>query len=201
MTELENQPAFRGFVEEVAAVVATSGLSHARLLESVGAAAKSLVLQDDWLPSAAAIPHPQHYQQYLLYCDPDERFSVVSFVWGIGQSTPIHDHTTWGVIAMLRGAESGLGYALGSPMRAQQETVMHPGDVEFVSPEVGDIHKVRNACPDSASISIHTYGGNIGRIRRHVYDLQSGQPREFISGYANADAGTRGYGRFDPAGA
>ena len=30
-------------------------------------------------------PHPQFYQQYLLYCCPQERFSVVSFVWGPGQ--------------------------------------------------------------------------------------------------------------------
>lgn len=196
MIDLEEQPAFRSFIAELTGIVATPGLSHISLLESVGAGAKKLVAQDDWLPLAAAVPHPQHYQQYLLYCDPDERFSVVSFVWGIGQSTPIHDHMTWGVIAMLRGAESGLRFALGSPMLEQEESVLHPGDIEFVSPEVGDIHKVRNACPDQVSISVHIYGGNIGRIRRHVYDPESGRPREFISGYANADARVRGYGRF-----
>jgi len=66
-----------------------------------------LVTHDDWLPEAFAKPHPDRYQQFLLYCDPLERFSVVSFVWGPGQKTPVHDHTVWGVIGMLRGGEEG----------------------------------------------------------------------------------------------
>ncbi|ALM82732.1 cysteine dioxygenase [Bordetella sp. N] len=200
MKNLEDQPAFRAFVERVSDAVGREGTQRL-LLEEVGDAARVLVATDEWLPQAATVPHPQYYQQYLLYCDPDERFTVVSFVWGLGQSTPIHDHMTWGVIAMLRGAETGERYALGElasggPMQKQEEAVLRPGDIEFVSPEVGDIHKVSNACADQVSISIHTYGGNIGRISRHVYDAASGQPREFISGYANADAATRGYGRF-----
>ena len=52
-----------------------------------------LVAVDDWLPDAYAAPDKQYYRQYLLHCDPLERFSVVSFVWGPGQFTPIHDHT------------------------------------------------------------------------------------------------------------
>src|SRR5689334_15094199 len=69
-------------------------------------AMRELVSRDDWLPEAMAKPHPQYYQQYLLYADPQDRFSVVSFVWGPGQKTPVHDHTVWGVIGMLRGGET-----------------------------------------------------------------------------------------------
>ena len=65
----------------------------------------TLVSRDDWLPEEFAQPHPEYYQQYLLHADPLERFSVVSFVWGPGQKTPVHDHTVWGLIGMLRGAE------------------------------------------------------------------------------------------------
>ena len=68
-------------------------------LESVGgapdcleAALSNLVATDDWLPDAFAVPGEDSYRQYLLYCDPFERFSVVSFVWAAGQETPIHDH-------------------------------------------------------------------------------------------------------------
>ena len=77
-----------------------------RILDEGGALLGRLVAHDDWLPEAFAQPHPQHYQQHLLYADAGERFSVVSFVWGPGQSTPVHDHTVWGLIGMLRGAES-----------------------------------------------------------------------------------------------
>ena len=52
---------------------------------------------------AAALPGVSS-SQYLLYCDPEERFSVVSFVWGPGQSTPTHDPSVWGLIGVLRGA-------------------------------------------------------------------------------------------------
>lgn len=72
---------------------------------------QNLLQQDDWLHPELAQAHPAHYQQYLIYADPQDRFSVVSFVWGPGQSTPIHDHTVWGLIGMLRGSESCQPYS------------------------------------------------------------------------------------------
>ncbi len=193
---LEDQPAFTTFIQTVDSIVSGSAkASHSDIAE-IGQAAQRLVACDDWLPAEATVPHPQFYQQYLLYCDPQERYSVVSFVWGIGQRTPVHDHMTWGVIAMLRGAEHGERYAIDSPMRLIETATLQPGQIEIVSPDHGDIHKVSNACDDQVSISIHIYGGNIGRISRHVYDPQTGVPSTFVSGYANADANTRGYGQF-----
>ena len=63
---------------------------------------RHLITHDDWLPDSQAQADPQRYQQFLLYADPRDRFSVVSFVWGPGQSTPIHNHTVWGLVGMLR---------------------------------------------------------------------------------------------------
>ena len=40
-----------------------------------------LVSHDDWLPDAMASARHCSYAQNLLWCDPFERFSVVSFVW------------------------------------------------------------------------------------------------------------------------
>ncbi len=147
----------------------------------------SLVAHDDWLPDALAKPHPDYYTQYLLYGDPLERFSLVSFVWGPGQTTPIHDHTVWGVIAMLRGAELDQHYRRTSEgiVQAGGESRLHQGEVACVSPRIGDIHRVSNAYNDRVSISIHLYGGNIGRIRRSVYNPATGEPKEFVSGYSN----------------
>jgi len=161
--------------------------TEADLLAHAGGFLSALVAHDDWLPDALAHSHPQHYQQYLLYGDPLERFSLVSFVWGPGQQTPIHDHTVWGIIGMLRGAECDQRYAFDDTgqLRAQgQEIRLDAGQLGFVSPRLGDIHVVRNAFTDRDSISIHLYGGNIGRIRRHVYAPDG--VKEFVSGYANA---------------
>jgi|GEM_PF-12809 len=145
-----------------------------------------LVKQDDWLDQPLREPHAIHYQQYLLYLDPKERFSVVSFVWGPGQSTPIHDHTVWGLIGMLVGSEKCQPYSRMSDGRwvpAGLQLDLLPGDVEVISPRLGDVHKVWNAFQDQSSISIHVYGGNIGRISRHVYQLD-GQMKDFVSGYS-----------------
>jgi len=146
-----------------------------------------LVREDNWLPDAYTVPHPQYYQQYCLHLDPDARFSVVSFVWGPGQATPVHDHTIWGVIGMLRGCEHSQRYvinATGIPVPDGPLEVLAPGDTSVVSARHGDIHKVMNALSDQVSISIHVYGGDIGTTKRHVYPLEGGPPKDFISGYS-----------------
>lgn len=146
-----------------------------------------LVARDDWLPEELAQPHPQHYRQYLLHADPLERFSVVSFVWGPGQRTPVHDHTVWGLIGMLRGEEIAQGFAYdaaGCLVPTGPAQRLHPGDVEAVSPTLGDIHQVSNAFDDRSSISIHVYGANIGAVHRWVYG-PDGTRKPFVSGYSN----------------
>ncbi|MFC0710271.1 cysteine dioxygenase [Azorhizophilus paspali] len=145
-----------------------------------------LVRHDDWLPEAFAQPDPERYQQYLLHADSRQRFSVVSFVWGPGQTTPVHDHRVWGLIGMLRGAEDAQSFELGAEgLRPIGDPVrLSPGQVEAVSPRIGDIHRVFNASPDQPSISIHVYGANIGAVRRAVY-LPDGSEKPFISGYSN----------------
>jgi predicted metal-dependent enzyme (double-stranded beta helix superfamily) len=157
-------------------------------LAIAGDALKTLVATDDWLPEEFAQPHPQYYQQYLLYRDPQQRFSIVSFVWGPGQTTPIHDHKVWALIGMLRGAERGERFELespGQPMKCISTDMLFQGEIESLTPSSGDIHRVSNAYANRVSISIHVYGGDIGQIKRHVYDASNGQAREFISGYAN----------------
>lgn len=149
---------------------------------------RALIASDGWLPDEFARPHPQHYQQYLLHADPFERFCVVSFVWGPGQRTPIHDHTVWGLVGMLRGVEKCVRYARGDDgglVAEGDETLMRPGDVTAVSPTIGDIHAVANALDDRSSISIHVYGANIGAVRRHVFDGRTGAVQFFVSGYSS----------------
>ena len=160
---------------------------EATLLDQGQGLLGSLVAHDDWLPDALAQPDPHRYQQYLLHCDSRQRFSIVSFVWGPGQQTPIHDHRVWGLIGMLRGAEYSQGFARteqGTLLPAGAPVRIDPGHVEAVSPRIGDIHQVSNAFDDQVSISIHVYGANIGAVSRAVY-LADGTEKPFISGYSN----------------
>lgn len=62
---------------------------------------------------------------------------------------------------------------------------MLPGDVDKLSPTIGDVHLVANALPDRPSISIHLYGANIGAVSPHVFGEATGAVTPFVSGYHN----------------
>jgi predicted metal-dependent enzyme (double-stranded beta helix superfamily) len=176
----------RSFVTDLASLLRRTS-DEAEILTQGGQLLSALVAHDDWLPDAYAAPDPERYRQYLLHADSAQAFSVVSFVWGPGQATPVHDHTVWGLVGVLRGAELSQGYGRsakgllphGPPARLER------GQVEAVSPRIGDIHRVANAFDDRVSISIHVYGANIGAVRRSTYDAE-GRPKPFVSGYSNA---------------
>lgn len=184
---MKNAARFRGFIRAMTTLVESAGDDEERILADGRKLLADLVSHDDWLPEAFAAPDPQRYQQFLLYCDPLERFSVVSFVWGPGQTTPVHDHTVWGMVGMMRGAELCEEYSIeGKCLRAGGSHVMKPGQIDLVSPRIGDVHRVSNALHDRPSVSIHVYGANIGAVARHVYDEATGEAKPFVSGYTNA---------------
>lgn len=175
----------RGFITSFADLLSACRDEKA-ILDSGRALLERLIAHDDWLPDAFAQPHPARYQQYLLHCDSRERFSVVSFVWGPGQSTPIHDHGVWGLVGVLRGVEKVERFTrAGNALVSQGTDLLHEGAVDAVSPRIGDVHRVSNGRDDAPSISIHVYGANIGAVERATY-APDGTPKTFISGYANS---------------
>jgi len=173
----------RDFVTGMTRLVERHGAEEARMLDEGEKLLRGLVSHDDWLPDEYAAPSPESYRQYLLYCDPLERFSVVSFVWMPGHRTPIHDHTVWGLVGVMRGEE--LCEEFSSSIQKVNAHKSRSGEVDRVSPSIGDIHVVSNPGTETA-VSIHIYGANIGAVRRHVYDPTTGKPKEFVSGYHNS---------------
>ena len=163
-----------------------SQLDEPTILERGTKLLSALVASDNWLSPEYAEPDPERYRQYLLYRDPHARFTVVSFVWGPGQATPVHDHRTWGLVGVLRGAERNEEFAWRDGLLiAGAADTLTAGSVSAVSPAIGDIHRVANALDDGVSISIHVYGDDIGATERATYDAE-GAPKRFVSGYAKA---------------
>jgi predicted metal-dependent enzyme (double-stranded beta helix superfamily) len=178
----------RNFIQLFTRLIDESVNDEERILNKGKAFLSELINHDDWLPEQFAAPDPERYQQYLLYCDPMERFSVVSFVWGPGQKTPVHDHTVWGMVGVMRGSELCEEFdtdADSGHLVAGGSHQITPGEIDLVSPRIGDIHRVSNALPDRPSVSIHVYGANIGAVSRHVYELPSGNKSKFVSGYSS----------------
>jgi predicted metal-dependent enzyme (double-stranded beta helix superfamily) len=178
----------RDFVAAISKLV-ESVPAEPELLREGSRLLKELVGIDDWLPARYGQASMDGYQQYLLHADSRERFSVVSFVWGPGQKSAIHNHTVWGIVGILRGAELEQSYSRandgrfverGAPVRLER------GEVTAVSPTIGDYHCVSNALDDQPSISIHVYGANIGAVRRSMFE-PDGTSKAFISGYSNTE--------------
>ncbi|MFM8599528.1 MAG: hypothetical protein ACKOB8_11080 [Mycobacterium sp.] len=171
----------RGMTELVSA-----GPTEDLILDKGRGLLAELIADGDWLPEAFATARTDRYAQYLLHCDPLERFSMVSFVWGPGQRTPVHDHTVWGLVGVLRGAERSDTFTLhdGLPRATGESQVMTAGQIDAVSPTIGDWHRVTNES-DDVSISIHVYGGNVGTLSRHRLDEEAGRLVDFVSGYDN----------------
>jgi predicted metal-dependent enzyme (double-stranded beta helix superfamily) len=157
------------------------------LLDAASEALGLLLKDDRWLPDEFAQAPAGVYRQYLLHCDPFERFSVVSFAWGPGARTPIHNHTVWGLVGALRGAERCDEYAVAEDGGIDARGCHHlmlPGMIDRVSPTIGDWHQVSNADPAGTSVSIHVYGANIGSVRRQRLVDGRKDLHEFISGYS-----------------
>ncbi len=180
--------ALRDFLAEMTQVVSAPPQTEDAIVDRAAAALGRLVAHDDWLPGPFAAADPERYRQYLLFCDPLARFSVVSFVWGPGQATPVHDHTVWGLVGMLRGREGTQRFTWNAKLGTLvggETAYLEPGAIEIISQSRGDLHRVWNALDNDTSVSIHVYGGDIGAIRRHIYVPGEAHPRDFVSGYSN----------------
>lgn len=185
---MDNIARFRNFIQRFTTLIDESADNEELILKNGKVLLTGLIENDDWLPDQFAVPDAERYQQYLLFCDPMERFSVVSFVWGPGQKTPVHDHTVWGMVGVMRGSEICEEFTFEPESRSLVASGSHQiaaGGIDLVSPRIGDIHRVSNALADNPSVSIHVYGANIGAVSRHVYELPSGSSSTFISGYSN----------------
>lgn len=188
METIDKIAPLREFVLAMTKLVDTHD-DEATLISSSRPLLQTLISDDSWLPEFCTVPHPEFYQQFLLHADPLERFSVVSFVWGPGQHTPVHDHCVWGLLGVLRGAELCQRYdfnAQGEFKPIGPEEILAKGEIDLVSPKTGDIHVVKNASSTETAISIHMYGQNIGAVPRHVYDPITGAKKKFVSGYSSA---------------
>ncbi|MDH6120426.1 putative metal-dependent enzyme (double-stranded beta helix superfamily) [Kitasatospora sp. GAS204A] len=144
--------------------------------QRVAAALAPFLRHADLLPSAQLEPDPLRYRQHLLHAEPDGSFSVVALVWLPGQTTSVHDHTSWCVVGTYLGAEEETVYRLAveadRTVLVPVGTTVHPaGAVTYVTPP-GDIHRVRNATTEK-TVSIHVYGVDVslsGTSIRRTYD-------------------------------
>ncbi|MGG1220443.1 cysteine dioxygenase family protein [Priestia endophytica] len=175
-------PELETFIKDVEQIVHEGGTEEA-LTGKIAERMRHLLQNDNVLPLQYRQPNPK-YALYPLYVADDESFSVAAAVWDVGQSTPVHDHGTWGVIGVVQGTEHEIQYT--SPSNENEELItcndryIQKGEVVVCCSSEQDLHKVQCAS-ENPCVGIHVYGGNIGKIERHIYDPHTGKKRASVS--------------------
>jgi 3-mercaptopropionate dioxygenase len=187
MQALKN-PHLDRFVRDVEAIVAACSDEY-DITREVAARLRTLLADhDSFVPDAYTRAASDNYVMYPLYVAPDGNLSVAAAVWGVGQTTPIHDHGTWGVVGIYGGVEHEVRYAPpanpgNEPPRYLGEHDILRGDVVVCCTSDQDIHKV--SCGSSVPcVGVHVYGADIGTLERRAYDAADGSVRRFASAWS-----------------
>ena len=156
------------------------GTPTATLTTLVAVELEGLLRQRNWLHSKfMLIPPGEQVSIKTIYMPEDESWSMEAFTWRIRGMTTIHDHGVWAVVGQYRGEEVDIRYRIlqgnvqedRADIEESGRTLMSPGDVIALLPP-DDIHQVRNVF-HGTSMSIHVYGGNMKKIDRYVFNLET----------------------------
>lgn len=170
------------FVDGVTDILGRTS-DEVEIVDAVAERLRALLAGPFSLRAPYMAPHPERYVMYPLYIAPDNSFCVASAVWGVGQSTPLHDHQVWGVVGIVSGVEHEERFepcADGAPLAAIESLDLDPGEVTVCCTTDRDIHRVSCGSP-TPCVGIHVYGGNIWEIRRRSYDANTGRVSWFTS--------------------
>src|SRR5690606_20327515 len=162
------------FVRDVEAILDRHPSVPATIKE-VSVLVGRLVRDTSWLPPEYRTPITDRYARYRLHRDRTNRFVVLSLVWLPGQSTPIHDHSAWGVMGIVENELEEVAYDRlddGSregyaELREARGRMVGAGTVSYVLPPYEEIHRIGN--PTSRpSLSLHVYGRDLDEV--NVFD-------------------------------
>ena len=177
-------PALRRFIWDIQSMVELAESEREILLIGRDLMAR-LFTTDDWLPTVFAVPNPAGGQQFQIYRDGLDRFSVVSTILSGDACVTISQPSVWEIAGVLRGAVNRQRLDGSSTNSAPTgvSRLLQEGAVEARASGSGEVLELCNALDDRTSIVIHVYGGDIGQISR-----RSGALRESMDapplGYA-----------------
>jgi len=166
------------------------GADDAKIFDRGSVWLERLVTTPDSIPEQFRVPsgkgrRPNH-GSYAIYRGPG--LFVSSVVWGPGDHIGPHDHKTWGMIGVEGNAIQETRYrrvddrdrADYARLEKDRTTLVKPGDVSLLVPEVDEIHAMDNFS-DRSTFEIHVYGQDLVGLERCQYSLESGQVRSFRS--------------------
>jgi predicted metal-dependent enzyme (double-stranded beta helix superfamily) len=112
----------------------------------------------------------------LLQSDPDG-LTLMLARFSPAEETPVHDHNSWGVACVIRGADSYRHWTVGDDGRVKilYEKELRPKDfITWLDPP-HDIHSQRGIGEEALELVL--FGKNVMTIPRRYYDPRTGDVR------------------------
>ncbi len=144
-------------------------------------------IKEDYRVPAGSLGRNPNHGTYLLHHG-DNGLLVTTVVWGPGDHVGPHDHCTWGMIGVMDNGitetrfkrhddRSRANYA---EIEQDRETLVRPGDVSLLVPEIDEIHQMDNYS-DRPTVEIHVYGDDLRGLQRSKYNLETGEVKSFAT--------------------
>lgn len=127
---------------------------------------------------------PEHYARNAIHVPRTRLLSLFALVWNPGQWTPVHDHSSWGVVGIVRGVLQERNYIrigaddgrdAGISLLRGGVILMSPGTVTSFVPNPDHIHVTGVPEDGAPTVSLHLYGREMNSF--HVYDVAAGTRR------------------------
>jgi len=165
----EHYQAIDAAINDIRAIEARDGVTRdslsAILQRLVTLAARVDLFTLETCPPPAPGTQPSNYL-YRLHEDDDHRFALYANATTGGVRTPVHNHTTWAVIAGVSGEELNKVYAR-NPAGGVTETsrmLVAPGKAIAFMPD--DLHAIEI---DKPLLNFHLYGLGLDQLSRREY--------------------------------
>jgi hypothetical protein len=119
--------------------------------------------------------------ELILYRDPARLFSLRLYIFGPGERTSVHDHTSWGVSGSVLGKLEVVRYRReddgSDPDLAQlarpEHVVLWPGETEKTLPFDQGIHCTGNPV-EGTTLMVSVYGTPLRRLYIQRFNLENG---------------------------
>lgn len=153
--------------------------SDSQRLQAICPLVRQLLTSSEWLQGEYLEPNPETGWSVLtLYDEPDFPLTVQTVAWLPGKVSPIHNHATWGVVALISGEEKNTIWRRtdknGSIEKAG-DIILNPGEIMGLMPDA--IHHVE-ALGDEPTISFNLYG-ETNYQQRFEFDPITGTAKNF----------------------
>jgi predicted metal-dependent enzyme (double-stranded beta helix superfamily) len=151
-------------------------------LEAITPLVRKLLVSSYWLQLEYKKPSPETgWSVNFLYREHEFPLTVQMVAWEPGRASTIHNHGTWGLVALIGGQERNKLWrrqpTQDHPDRIEllDEVILNPGDIVALTSDA--IHSVE-PLGDEPTVSFNLYGITNFQ-RRFVFDPEKQQAKRF----------------------